>query len=390
MRGALRVGRRARLAALLQRDRRRHLPVAAIEFPQETGAGLSRTARRRRRGALSLLEQVCNADGDRLIFGSKPYQSRAVAACLADAWTLGLVNPETGEECFAPFRCRSWRCSRCAPGVNARDAQRVLTGLGANRPGDLLFLTLTYRQEPFRLAVIDRAISKGETLTLEDIEARARALAWMVTRDTWKRLRDRLAYLIGQGKGRARKRAPLPYVQTWEGHRSGWPHVHAVIASAQLAAAVAAHGSYQREDPRTGLMRPIWRWCKSVLEELAVASGFGPIADVQFPRSWEGVGLYLVKLAQELTGSTVKGQTPIAAPRGFRRLRSTPGLLPRTRTERSEFVGMVLQVPGHALVRALDAGCETWKAAEALALNWLESEPFGGPPPPKPSSDPPP
>jgi hypothetical protein len=326
--------------------------------------------------ALTVLEYACNGKSERFVFGGEGYRCASVDACLSEAWTLGLFNRTTGEELLVPFRCRSWRCARCAPAVNARDAQRVVEGLGKQRADDLVFITLTFDPAPFLAIVREELERRGQNPGPREVERRAKALAWSVTARCWKRLRDRLGYRLGEGKGRARKRAKLANVQTWESHRSGWPHVHAVISSAELARDVRAEGSYLALDPRTGTEREYWRWVTSVLKPLCVAVGLGEVADLQFPRSWRAVGGYLAKLAAELTHSNVKGQTPTAAPRHFRRIRSTPLLIPRSRVEGFDWSGCLLCATPDALLSMLDSGHQTWKAAEACLLELAEKLPF--------------
>lgn len=330
-------------------------------------------ARRRRGGALSLLEQVGNAPR---VFGGEPYVAASVGACLGDRWTLRTVDMATGEEFLSPFRCKSWRCPRCAPSVNARDAQRAQEALGRVDPRHVLFVTLTFDHEPW--LCLARTVVDDEL----QVEALARDLAWRDTRACWKRLRDRLVYRIGRGFGRSKKKARIDYLQTWEGHRSGWPHVHAVLVSEDLAADVKANGSYQRVNEHTGEPQAIWRWGKQVLSRLAKLAGFGTVCDVQFPRSWEAVAGYLVKLAKELTQSVHKGQAPICAPKRFRRIRSTPRFLPPIRVKHENWCGELLQAPLEMLAREIEHGADTWKTAEGRVKTLLERSPTRGREPP--------
>jgi hypothetical protein len=147
----------------------------------------------------------------------------------------------------------------------------------------------------------------------------------------------------------------VEYIQTWEAHRDGTPHVNIVLGGEALLDHVDAMGDGpERRHP--GLGRPVrvprWRtWWLGQAQEC----GFGRIGWVE--RLWsrgddgrdprDGLASYMVKLAHGLgcctgsTGSTggdgaarelvyhgPKDQTPTAAPRGFRRLRSSRGLLP--------------------------------------------------------------
>ena len=120
----------------------------------------------------------------------------------------------------------------------------------------------------------------------------------------------------------------MRYVSVLEQHRNGWPHVHALLESPALMDDLRSRGSYPMKKDRKG--RSIWRWNRQVLVPILQASGFGPIAHSCPPDSLEATAGYLIKLSAELTGTHHKqDQTPLRAPKGFRRLRATPGILPR-------------------------------------------------------------
>lgn len=151
------------------------------------------------------------------------------------------------------------------------------------------------------------------------------------------RLRKRLKRLYGRFR----------YVQTWESHRDGFPHLNVVLGGDDLIADVDARGYGPERVVRgpTGRERrtrvPRWR---ALWRELATETGFGPVVWVERledvedapERTTDGLAAYMVKLAHnlgaspaaELTGHTAKEQTPLAAPRGFRRLRTSHRLLP--------------------------------------------------------------
>lgn len=330
-------------------------------------------------------EQVGTCSPRDAVFGARRYRPASPDVCQAGGWTVALWDLLTGETTLIPFRCKSWRCTRCAPLVNARDASRIEAALGKRTASELLFLTLTFD----RSRMIAAVRAKRPELSAEAAEEYARAWAWRVCRENWKRLRDRLAARYAarfqvpnpkpKGQRRkawltARRKARIDYVQTWEQHRSGWPHVHAVLWCPELAREVRRHGSYELVDGSR-----VQRWKDDVLRDLAVASGFGPIADVQFPRSNEAaLAGYLVKLAAELTGSHHKAQTPIEAPRGFRRLRATPKWLERLRTATGRFGGAVLGAPVELVERALAAGAASIEEAGKWARAMLESVPIDG------------
>src|SRR5690242_11542378 len=175
------------------------------------------------------------------VFGGKRYKAGSATACKARAWSVRQVNRQTGEIRLLPFRCRSWRCSRCAPQVNARDATRIETALGGLRLDELVFVTLTFDPKRWKSA----------------------ESAWLHSKDCWKRLTDRLRYRYGCGKGRARENARIVYVQTWEQHANGWPHVHALVHCPALAQDVRRQGQFYSKAE----LRSVWRWQKTVLQK---------------------------------------------------------------------------------------------------------------------------
>lgn len=280
----------------------------------------------------------------RRTFGGRAYTAESPIRCQAGDWSLSAIHTGSGEWTLFPFRCRSWRCRRCAPRVNARDAARIEDALGPLPLSEVLFLTLTFDRSRW---------SNAEA-------------AWQAAREVWKDLRDRLVYAYGEGRGRARRKASLVYVQTWEQHKDGWPHVHALVWCAAAAADVRRRGSYQRTV--AGEQRPIWRWARQVLRPMALASGFGPILDVQFPRRDAGaLAGYLVKIAAELTGSAKKDQTPLDAPKGFRRIRATPKFLEPARRRSGEWTGSLLLAPVDLVLEELERGAESFEAAANAA-----------------------
>jgi hypothetical protein len=233
--------------------------------------------------------------------------------------------------------------------VNLRDKERIEEALGDVPLEELLFVTLTFDRKRYRDA--------GE--------------AWRSCRVAWKRFRDLLAYRYAKGEGRARSKQDLVYVQTWEQHKDGWPHVHALVWSKAMASDVRRRGSYSR-DVR-GALRPIWRWVAQVARPAAISSGFGPILDVQFPEKERGaLAGYLVKIAAELTGCAKKDQTPVLAPKGFRRIRSTPKFLEPARISKHEFTAELLLAPVEWIVGELHCGAATFKAAADAARTRIE------------------
>lgn len=360
-----------------------------LETPSAAGplfAALAAPIPPPQRGGAPCLSEEQVGTLSRELFGGRPYRPLSPDTCQAGSWTVALVSIATGELELYPFRCKSWRCKRCAPMVNQRDAVRIEDALGRRARTELLFLTLTFDQR--RLTA--RVRRRRPDLSEEQAAELARKLAWRQCGRAWKRLRDRLAHHYGatfyvanhRPKGKRRKawlarrrKARIDYVQTWEQHRSGWPHVHAVVWGPEIARDVRRRGFYAGVDKR-GDARDVWRWTRQVLVPHAIRSGFGRIADVEFPRKNEAaLAGYLVKLAGELTGSHRKDQTPLEAPRSFRRLRATPKWLPRLREGAGRFTGAVLGAPVEFVARALELGAETLEHAGNLARAIMQSLP---------------
>jgi len=105
----------------------------------------------------------------------------------------------------------------------------------------------------------------------------------------------------------------IKYIQTWEIHETGWPHVHVAVSNEELW--------------RISKRSPTSNWIDYVKPH-AVACGFGPIGWVEPLRSKAAMAGYLSKMAAELTDSNIKSQVPVNAPRHFRRLRASVRLLP--------------------------------------------------------------
>lgn len=204
-----------------------------------------------------------------------------VQACQNEAWHLEVWKKDgTGDRRIIPYRCRSWRCEGdCRRWRASSDFARVEEAV--RKRDDWTYCVFTYDQK------------KWDSQT-----AMYRAGVHI-----WSKLRKRLTWEFGK----------IAYVQTWEQHRSGAPHVNVLIGNSDIA----NWASYDWRALRREWIRPA-----------AQACGFGKVCWVEPVTSLDMMADYLVKLACELTDADEKGQTPIAAPRHFRRLRASQGLLP--------------------------------------------------------------
>jgi hypothetical protein len=61
---------------------------------------------------------------------------------------------------------------------------------------------------------------------------------------------------------------------------------------------------------------------------------------------------YLTKLGLELSGAARKGQTPVNAPRHFRRIRASRGMLPK-RIKNPDITGQLFKIPHEQLNHSL-------------------------------------
>lgn len=206
---------------------------------------------------------------------------RYVDACKACAWHIRLWRlSEPAKQWRVVYRCRSWRCEgECRLWKGAQDFCRIRDGILKYTHWYHVGLTYDPKRHPQH---------------------------WKLFRDAlhhWAKLRKRITREFGSFR----------YVQTWEVHRSGVPHVHILLNNDEWHA-------------RCRIARDIVR--REWLEPHAVECGFGERTWVEGLYSKEGMAGYLVKLARELTGSGKAYQIPVDAPPHFRRLRASQGLLP--------------------------------------------------------------
>ena len=182
-------------------------------------------------------------------------------------------------------------------------------------------------------------------------------------------LREALRHRVGK----------VDYLQTWETTRGGWPHVNLILAGDGLRQFVEAQGvelvehrGRARGPARRCLFpRGFRRW----LRDAAVRAGFGPVSwcEVLAPGAGDAMAGYLVKLAKELTGAQAKkgDQSPLHAPRHFRRIRASRGLLPAAQKGGGEWTGALVR--GRIVREPSEARKPRQKAAE-LAATWDDVE----------------
>lgn len=284
-----------------------------------------------------------------------------VAACKAKRWQLKLQSKSgkwDGDK-RVPFKCRSWRhAGECREWCGQCDFKRCQQAMETF--GDWTFLVLTYK----------------------------RAL-WPNLRDLFRKtvehfyaFRKRLrAHLYGPRPRKGEDTRPdFKYIQTWEITRKGTPHVNVAISCRELAEIVTSEGFWMTDARRKLGMR--WQWYNlktcfktTVLEPMQVESGFGNVSTLEPLDDPVRLSRYMSKLATELTGSGSKNQTPVNAPRNFRRIRASRNTLP-PRLHNEDVTGELEYTP-HA-----DASAEAWAnygkvlAIKAQARAWVDDALF--------------
>jgi len=233
-----------------------------------------------------------------------------VDACARGLWHLQVwdKSQDRTQAKRIPFKCRSWRHEGdCRLWCGACDFVRCSEAIASRKHWSLLTLTFPHRQwSPRRLDLLFRF---GYT--------------------AWSRLRKRLNTECGR----------IWYIQTWEIHKSMYPHCHVVISNEN----VHRHAEECDLNERVyGHVRTPWK--QNYLEEAIVECGFGKVCHLAPVRGGAEMAGYLVKLARELTGAGVKNQVPVNAPRNFRRLRASQGLLPK-RHKNDHITGTIVKMP---------------------------------------------
>ena len=224
---------------------------------------------------------------------SAVHDSKCVRACKAGAWTLATIKKTSGETNLFPYKCRSWRHtdSDCSKWKADHDFKRIEAGLKKRQGWVLLVLTL------FRKNLTPEEEYKLLTPKIYSL---------------WKWIQRNY-----EGE--------VAYIALVEEHKDGFPHVNMCIHSSGFLAA----------------MKSNWRSCRQKLNKAAVRCGFGFRIWAEVVHSDKAIAGYFAKLVNEFTKTR---QTPVGAPRHFRRLRASRGLLPPV-YKNKDFTGGILQMP---------------------------------------------
>lgn len=243
---------------------------------------------------------------------SRPPYPAYVEACANGAWSLRLWRKDAVPDSHGvvrarsvPYRCRSWRHveggrpSGCANAWTSATYHRLRAAFADVPAGDVVYVVLTI--DPKRWP---------------DARAAYRALFRCE-----QRFRQRVESRYGKFK----------YANVVESTRRGWPHSNLVIVSPSLGAACGGDG-----------WRRVRREMVSWLEQV----GLGYVVWVERARSVETLIGYAAKLAGGMLPAEVAKttQSPLNAPRHFRRVRASRGFLPPSKVESRE-TGVLVKFP---------------------------------------------
>ena len=253
------------------------------------------------------------------------HDGRSIDACELKSWgfaywrrgatprspSFRLSEVDGGVTCF---RCKSWRHrGECRDFVFRRDFKRIIDAL-ESRPA-WLFSVLTLNPDRWR---------GGAKSGYKNF--------WRC----WQRLRQQLNRVVGQ---------KIEYIAVMEQHRSGWPHMNLVLYWKGMenvedleAYAVAIERVMKDRAPSCGLGYSVY--CEALQGRKQIAGYFsgqalgrrgnGPVR--------EDVGADLRRVTGEISKQTKEYQIPTDAPFGFRRIRSSRGLMAPVTTG-SEYTG---------------------------------------------------
>lgn len=227
--------------------------------------------------------------------GEKPSEEApvSVVACHNQAWTIRLWKKEdVTDQVHVPFTCRSWRhAGPCREFKGCQDFARIKEGL--EKFDGWVYLTLTYAHRRKNVSAVYKKIA-----------------------DQCENLRVAIARKF------CRPGEKLKYIALIEQHKDGYPHINLLVHSEDFVA--AANKDYKA--------------VRRVLGKHVRGTGFGKFW-LEPMRNSEAMAGYFSKLCGEVAKTS---QAPMAAPKNFRRLRSSHDLLPPTRKS-GEYTGELVQ-----------------------------------------------
>lgn len=325
-------------------------------------------------------------------YGEKPskHDARYVHACHRSEWRLVLQKKTDPDDIHVQIaRCYSWRHGGpCARAKAAEDYARTKEALDRYDVGAISYLVLTLDPSAWSGSGWGGSTRERKHNAKGDQNAITAAYRELCLR--WSAF-VRLARIRFRG---------LEYVVTVEAHKSGWPHLNAIVVSNTLSIEIDKKSNDFKDFGRKSKGREVAR---SIFSEELRLSGFGPIAFVERALSRESIAGYCAKLANAVQepfrgessqnslvdsidsaviGEIVKAsQVPTRAPKNFRRLRSSRGFLPakRNRGTHTGYIGHENLSPIRAQdgARAYDLLCSTPDAIDAAIAKLREAEDRG-------------
>ena len=179
------------------------------------------------------------------------------------------------------FKCRAWRHEgECAKWKGAQDFRRI-EGAFKKNPGSWVYMVFTFDRKDW----------------FNEFDA------YKCLYSCWDKFRKRFERKFGK----------FQYICLCEKHRDGFPHINILIRNEKFAE----------------LCNENWRGVKSDwVEPHAMASGFGLNSYVEPVRDSSAMAGYCVKLLATIGEVSKLSQAPVNAPKNFRRLRASRGILP--------------------------------------------------------------
>lgn len=285
---------------------------------------------------------------------------------------------------ITPHRCRNWRhAGPCARWRASQDYARMREAFAKHDRAHMVYFVLTLDPSAWDGDGWQGPATSRKAGAVRDRDAISAAYKALV--QCWTEFRRQLSrrYTWTDPEGGIH-RPDIKYVSTVESHRSGWPHINVVMVCQDIADEVRALADGRDLDvwSRHAKGREVARRLFSLELE---RSGFGPIAFAELaePTASDGgdrLAAYLLKLSasdgEAWDGESTRGlvdsiegrqvaeiaklsQVPYVAPKGFRRLRSSPKFLPPAHKGDGEWTGgLYRRQTGTPLVRNRAAGIE--------------------------------
>ncbi len=228
--------------------------------------------------------------------GEKPAFDAPVSiqACYHQSWSFRLwKRDDITDQKHIPYTCRSWRHpGPCQEFKGRQDFTRIKEGL--EKYDGWVYMTLTYAHRRKNVAAVYAKSAR-------QCENLRRAIQ----------------------RKYARPGEKMKYIALIEQHKDGYPHVNILIQLVDFVAAAKKN----------------YKTVQRALRKHVTGTGFGKFW-VEPMRNTEAMAGYFSKLCGEVSKTN---QAPMAAPKNFRRLRASRGLLPPI-AKSKEYTGELVQV----------------------------------------------